>query len=191
MLSFRQFLENTEVKNAAPVDEIKRYAQKNGELHNEDDDWIVVEPKNHKSACFYGSFTRSRFCVANPDDSSEFEKIASIKMYTGEDATFLYAFSKNLSLKNKNAVFGMMIYPPAASNAMRRGTPEQLVAQGKARFQQMFGKEFAYSDDFLIDWVNEVLKEPRFFESYNSNNKIVKPSELKQHLGSLYAELVS
>lgn len=43
-----------EIKNLHPIDEIKQIAIKNNELFFENDDYLVVSPKSHKTACIYG-----------------------------------------------------------------------------------------------------------------------------------------
>ena len=190
-MKFKLYLENTELTNLAPFDEIKKHATASSELYSDDDNFMVVRAKSHASACYYGSFTKSRFCIANPDDTSEFDKIGEVKGMGGGESKFFYVFAKKISLKNKNSILGIMVYPKRMSNLVQNMSVSEIVAQGKARFYEMFKKDFSYSDEFLEKWVKEVLAEGRFFESYNSSNKIILPTELKVLIGpKLYSEIL-
>ena len=175
--------EANEVLNAAPISEIKAKAMAHHEMYDEDDNYIVVKPKSHGNVCFYGQHSRSRFCVANPEDSTEWDKFEGIHEMLGAPAHMYIVFSKTLSLKNKNAIFAIIVYPKKMSEMGLRMSDEQLIAQGKMRFKDEVGKDISYSDAFLLDWVKQIKKHNVMFESYNSNNKIVLPDELKEHLG--------
>jgi hypothetical protein len=171
------------VLNAAPITEIKAKAMAHHELVDEDEDYIVVEPKSHGNVCYYGQHSRSRFCVANLEDSTEWDKFEGIHEMLGAPAHMYIVFSKTLSLKNKNAIFAIIVYPKKMSDMGLRMSDEQLIAQGKQRFKGETGKDISYSDSFLLDWVKQIKKHNVMFESYNSNNKIVLPDDLEEALG--------
>jgi|TARA_R110000787_G_scaffold336_8_gene1275 hypothetical protein len=175
-------LEN-EIKNNLPIDEIMKFADSRGEVFADTDTHLVVRPSNHKSSCNYGQYTRSNFCLAEEDNPSEWDQIDMITQQMGSPAHFYYAFSKKLSQKNKNSIFGIMVYPRAWSDMAVNMSDEELVATGRQRFTDQVGGELAYSDEFLLDWVKQVKHHNNLFESYNSNNKIILPNDLESQLG--------
>lgn len=190
-MSFKLFFE-AQQHNIAPIDDLREFADRHGELFRETDHHLVVKPRTHKTACYYGQYTRSRFCVADKDNPNDWNMLDMIAQMTGGDpAAFYYAFNKQLSLKNKNAIFGIVSYPITWSQMMISMSDEQIIAQGKQRFAQEVGTELAYDDQFLLQWVAQIRDIGHLFESYNSNNRVILPYDLRDQIGhQLFADII-
>lgn len=184
MKSFSKYLIENEVKNNLPIDEIMSFASERDEVFTDTDEHLVVRPQSHKTSCYYGQYTRSNFCLADENNPSEWDQIDMITQQMGSPANFYYTFSKILSQKNKNSIYGIMVYPRAWSDMAVNMSDEELIETGKQRFRDQVGGELAYTDEFLLDWVQQIKHHNNLFESYNSNNKIILPDDLEVQLGS-------
>lgn len=130
--------------------------------------------------------------MADEENPSEWDQIDAITQQMGSPAYFYYAFSKTKSQKNKNSIYGIMVYPRAWSDMAVNMSDEELVETGKQRFRDQVGGELAYTDEFLLGWVQQVKKYENLFESYNSNNKIILPDDLKDQLGDeLFFQIIN
>ena len=110
MKSFLVFMEGDEVKNLHPIDELREYSNNNQEFFSEDDNYLVIRPKSHKTSCFYGQYTKSKYCLADEEKPSEWDQIDMITSQFGDPAYFYYVFSKKLSAKNSKSVYMVLWY---------------------------------------------------------------------------------
>jgi hypothetical protein len=118
--------------------------------------------------------------------------MAQLRRHFGESPKFFFVFSKKISTKNKNSAFGIFLYPRAATAMMTQRSDEATIQSARERFRAETGGELKYDDALLQQWIDELRQEGRFYESYNSKNTIVLPSQLKSALGSaLYERIIS
>lgn len=129
--------------------------------------------------------------MADPNDGSEWNTLSMVENHFGARPKFYFVFSKKISTKNKNSTFGVLVYPEAMGRMASRAPDEQIIASARQRFNDQYGGELKYDDDFLRRYINEVRNSGAHFESYNSKNSMVLPSQLKQYLGEeLYGKII-
>jgi hypothetical protein len=187
MTQFDQLLtlleKQTEITNLLPIDAIRERAEETDVVVFENERHLIIQPQSHQAACNYGQYSRSRFCIANPNDDSDWNMFEQLRTQHNLDPKFYFIFDKTMSTKNKKTVSGVVVYPASMSAQALQMGDDAIIENGKKRFRDEVGGEINYSDEYLKEWVSQIRKYGRLFEAYNSNNRIILPDELSILLG--------
>jgi hypothetical protein len=157
----------------------------------EDNRFVILEPNTHPDSCCYGEGSNRIWCVSNSEDASEFGRFDEIRNY-GVGVKFFIVVNKILPLKHKFSHIGIVSYDTTIDAHSGGASDMQMIQQAKHRFTEMYGGDFAYTDEYLVKFLQELRERDIMMENYDSNNRMILASELEWYLGQrVFGNLLS